>query len=153
MKLFLVKPKTEGNKVYIPNHAICKFLIKYSQDNWSELEQSMIGGVFFPGSLYTSHFQEKGIHTYLFSIDIPEIQLITSVFRCYYWTEDLMEWLTWFADHRHHYHSCYLQQRTDVTRALPVNVIRDTTESVFILLLLSKVVLDQEVTLDMNDSN
>lgn len=52
----------------------------------------MVG--FFSVSLMISPFQEEGIHTYLFSIDIPEIQLITSVFRLYYWTEDFMEWLT-----------------------------------------------------------
>lgn len=51
-------------------------------------------GAVFSVSLNISHFQEHGIHTYLFSIDIPEIQLITSVCRFYYWTEDLMEWLT-----------------------------------------------------------
>lgn len=41
----------------------------------------MIRGVVFFSFTYISHFQEQGIHTYLFSIDIPEIQLITSVFR------------------------------------------------------------------------
>lgn len=46
------------------------------------------------GVVFFSHFQEQGIHTYLFSIDTPEIQLITSVFRLYHWTEDVMEWLT-----------------------------------------------------------
>lgn len=51
------------------------------------------GGCFF-SFIYISYFQEQGIHTYLFSIDVPEIQLITFVFRLNYWTEDLMEWLT-----------------------------------------------------------
>lgn len=51
----------------------------------------MIRGVVFS---YISRFQEQGIHTYLFSIDIPEIQRITYVFRLYDWTEDLVEWLT-----------------------------------------------------------
>lgn len=50
--------------------------------------------MFFFSFTYISHFQEQGLHTYLFSIDIPEVQLIASVFRLYYWTEDLMEWLT-----------------------------------------------------------
>lgn len=53
-----------------------------------------LGGFVFFSFTFISHLQEQGIHTDLFSIDIPEIQLIISVFRLYHWTEDLMEWLT-----------------------------------------------------------
>lgn len=66
----------------------------------------MIGRFVFQFHLYQS-FSETG-NTYMFSINIPEIQLITSSFILYYWTEDLMEWLTCTSGHKHHYLS-YLQ--------------------------------------------
>lgn len=53
----------------------------------------MIRGGFFSVSL-TSVISRNREYIYLFSIDIPEIQLITSVFRLYHCTEDLVEWLT-----------------------------------------------------------
>lgn len=44
----------------------------------------------------------------MFSINIPETQLITSSYILYYWTEDLLEWQTCISGHKNHF-LIYLQ--------------------------------------------